>query len=675
MKAEANEPMLGKFLNGRYQVVKVLSAGAFGHTYIAEDTWLIGNPQCAIKYLKPNSNHPKQWQICKRLFTSEAEALKKLGKHDQIVQLLDCFEDDQGFYLVQELILGEQLSAELPTSKHCSKRWSEDKCVEMLREVLGILEFVHTQGVIHGDIKPNNLIRRTSDGKLVLIDFGVAHQIDPTQVKPRVIPIQQSISPVAIRSLGYIPAEQFCGHPCPSSDVYALGMIAIEVLTGLNPAQLKVDPNTGEVNWQQHVSVSDPLACVINHMVRYDFKDRYQSATDARIVMKKLAIRSEEQGVKKEDLSDQVVSDSPSVVPPPIKPIADDEELALCLHTVSRLGHSSPKATFPSEVSGNRECSSNKWYYARELALSCWPKLPPLLTGMGAGMATSNALAISFGLYTLLYASPSNPGLDLLVRAMEQYQAGNFDEAIALAKSVPTNSSAYQESVKAAQEWRSEWKIATAQFKAVEEAFNQGHWRDVFDEARKMPNIAFWEQKIEPFLEQAKLELEVEAQQLLEQAQKQASVKDFSTALALLKQIPQETPTGAKIKPKLTEYSQKQQIKAESLLQKAYHRASKRDFSGALQYLSQIPEDTPSYNKAQVKMAEYSQKQHFKEEVNRQVELARAVSEPKRRLSAEPFQTGPFISSNSKKTISELNPGSHLKEVSPQPVRGTPVRR
>ena len=635
MKTNASHPIVGKFLNGRYKIVQVLNAGAFAQTYIAEDTWLLGNPHCVVKHLKPNGDHPKQLQVCKRLFTSEAEILKKLGKHDQIPQLLDSFEEHQGFYLVQELIIGEPLVTELPISKNCDKRWNEVQCVELLQDVLGILEFVHSQGVVHCDLKPNNLIRRASDGKLVLIDFGVAHQIPSTQAKVRGIPIQSSS--VAIHGLGYIPAEQFSGQPYPCSDIYALGMIAIEVLTGLNPMQLEMDSESGEVSWEQQASVSDPIAFVINHMVRYDFKELYQSATDVRVVLKNLAIKNQEQGVRKDELDSALIGESSSKLKPLITPV-DSESLDLR-------------------------------FYMRELAQSCLPKLPPIVSGVGAGMATSNALAISFGLYTLLSTTPSNPGLDTLARAAQQYQAGNLEEAIALAQSVPSNSAAYQESLIAIQQWRQEWNTAAAQHQAVEDAYNEGRWRDIFDEARKTPDVAVWQKKVEQFIEQVKPEIEAESEQLLQKAYQLAAEKNFTEALALIRQIPPETATGAKIEPKLSEYTKKQQIRADSLLQEAYDRAAKRDFSGALNYLSLISDETPTYDKAQIKIVEYAQKQHFKEEVERQASLARAVSEPNLRFSE------PFVRSSSEEMTLELNPGTQLTEVSPRSSFTTPSRR
>ncbi|MCA1993454.1 MAG: serine/threonine protein kinase, partial [Coleofasciculus sp. S288] len=657
------------------------------------------NPQCVIKHLKPSGNHCKQWHFSQRLFANEVESLEKLGNHDQIPKLIDCFDDNQGFYLVQELIVGEPLLGELPIGKNFGKPWSKAQCVELLNEVLDILEFIHRQGVIHGDLKPSNLLRRTSDGRLVLIDFGRAYQIPLTTGKQQVISRQPPIPPRTRCPLGYIPPEQLYGHPCPNSDLYALGIIIIQALTGLNPAQLKINPHTGEISWQQYVSVSDPIACVLNNMVRQNVKDRYQCASDVRIVLNRLAIRSEEQRMREEESSKRFNFNSPSDLQPPIVPTGA-EPLERYMHAVSHLENSnsslagqknaniseaSPLAksdelqAHPVQESSTQAVSQKqvtesaqetesrdtigKWYYAREIAIACLPKLPPLMKRVSAGMATSNALAISFGLYSLWYSPPSNPGLELLIRATEHYQTGNIEKAIALAQSIPTDSSVYQESLVTTQKWRREWNIAATQFKAVEQAFNEGRWRDVLEEAHKTPNVAYWQKKIEPFIEQAIPEIELEAQQLLQKAYQRASLKDFTGALSLIEQIPPETPTGATIQPKLIEYRQKQQIKAESLLQKAYQQAAARDFKSALEHLSQIPKGTPTYQQAQVKIAEYSQKQNVKEEAQRQALLASNL----RGEEAKPSQLSQRPKSS--KRSKNLNPGNHLRETSPQPAR------
>ncbi|MDZ8110166.1 MAG: protein kinase [Nostoc sp. DedQUE12a] len=264
--------MIGKLLDHRYQIIRVLATGGFGQTYIAEDTRRPGNPICVVKHLKPGTD-PRVFATAKRLFNSEAETLEKLGNHDQIPRLLAYFDENQEFYLVQEYIEGHTIAEELLPGK----RWSESQVIQLLQEILGILEFVHQQGVIHRDIKPDNIIRRTSDNKLVLVDFGAVKQLRTQMVTVG----GQASATVVIGTPGYMPTEQGQGKPRPNSDIYSLGIIAIQALTGLPATELQEDPETGEIIWRHSVTVNPRLAAVLTKMVRYHFKDRYQTATEA----------------------------------------------------------------------------------------------------------------------------------------------------------------------------------------------------------------------------------------------------------------------------------------------------------------------------------------------------------------------------------------------------------
>src|SRR6476646_10788676 len=210
--------MLGRLLGARYKVIQVLGSGGFGQTYIAEDTQRPGNPPCVLKHLNFATHHPQVLQQVRRLFYSEAETLEKLGRHhDQIPQLLAYFEEAQEFYLVQEFIPGNPLSVELPAGT----KLSEAQVIAILEDVLGVLTYIHSQGVIHRDIKPDNLIRRQQDGRLVLIDFGAVKTIN-TQVAEAA---GQTHLSVPIYTSGYGASEQCLGKPRFSSDIYALGVI------------------------------------------------------------------------------------------------------------------------------------------------------------------------------------------------------------------------------------------------------------------------------------------------------------------------------------------------------------------------------------------------------------------------------------------------------------------
>jgi serine/threonine-protein kinase len=264
--------MLNQLLGGHYRVIKNLGQGGLAKTYIVEDYHRPGHPQCVAKFLNPTNNDPNFLPTARRLFHQEAEILEKLGQHDQIPQLLAYFEQNQEFYLVQEFIEGHTLSLELKQGAP----WSESQVIWMLQDVLPILEFVHDYGVIHRDIKPNNLIRRQKDGRLVLIDFGAVKQIR----RPHIMSYESlTENTISIGTQGYVPIEQIRGKPRFNSDIYALGIIAIQALTGVIPFNFTEDHN-GELIWQHLVQVSDELATILSKMVRYHFPDRYQSATE-----------------------------------------------------------------------------------------------------------------------------------------------------------------------------------------------------------------------------------------------------------------------------------------------------------------------------------------------------------------------------------------------------------
>jgi CHASE2 domain-containing sensor protein len=272
--------IVDKIIGGRYKIVKVLGSGGFSETYIAEDNQRPGKPLCVVKQLRLANHNPKHLQLARRLFNLEAETLEKLGKHNQIPQLFAYFEEDEEFYLVQELIVGHPLSQEL----HPGKLIPEPAVIHILHDLLQTLEFVHSHDVIHRDIKPSNIMRRHSDDKLVLIDFGAVKEVT-TQLLDHE---GQTDFTIGIGTQGYAPNEQCAGRVRFSSDIYALGMIGIKALTGLSPHELQQDSKTGELLWIHKAQISFELAAILNQMVRYDFTQRYQSVSEVRVALEEL---------------------------------------------------------------------------------------------------------------------------------------------------------------------------------------------------------------------------------------------------------------------------------------------------------------------------------------------------------------------------------------------------
>ena len=275
--------MKGKILGDRYKVIEYLAKGGFGTTYLAEDVHLPGNEKCVVKQLNPSNEDSKSLAIARRLFKTEAFTLNNIGHHDQIPELLAYFEEDEKFYLVQQYIDGQTLEQELAIKSS----WSEIEVIKLLLDGLNILEFIHSQGVIHRDVKPDNLIRRHSDQKLVLVDFGTVKEVLAEQADLGQLT-------VAIGTQGYMPTEQARGKPYPSSDIYALGTIGIQILTGIVPIELAED-DQGELIWQPLIDISSELRQIITQMTRYDVQDRYQLASE---VLQALLLIQDKHSVK-----------------------------------------------------------------------------------------------------------------------------------------------------------------------------------------------------------------------------------------------------------------------------------------------------------------------------------------------------------------------------------------
>lgn len=305
-------------LGGRYQVLQELGAGGFGQTFLAADLHLPGHPQCVVKQLKPQSTNPDSLAVAARLFETEAQVLYQLGHHDQIPRLLAHFQDDSEFYLVQEWVDGHPLNQELIAGEP----WSEAQVLQMLQSLLDVLAFVHEQKVIHRDIKPSNLMRRRSDGKIVLIDFGAVKQVSTRLSNPQAT----STHTISIGTPGYTPNEQIAGTPRFSSDIYAVGMVAIQALTGMSPRQFDQDTQTGEIQWRDRVPHLNPaIAQILDQMIRYDFRTRYPTAGEAFGAIQPLCADLTALAITLPPLS----SDAPTQIEPPTPLSATAATIAL----------------------------------------------------------------------------------------------------------------------------------------------------------------------------------------------------------------------------------------------------------------------------------------------------------------------------------------------------------
>lgn len=262
-------------LRERYKVTQALAQGGFGATFIAKDISLPGEPICVLKQLRPMATSARIFEMARELFEREAKTLGKIGDHPQLPRLLDYFEAQEQFYLVQEYISGSTLKQEVKRTGP----FTELGVRNFLTEILPIIQYIHDHRVIHRDIKPANIIRRHIDKKLVLIDFGaVKDQVSQTAIIGGTG--QTQLTSFAIGTPGFAPPEQMALRPVYASDIYALGVTCLFLLTGKSPNHLGYDPNTGEINWREHIDVSSGMVRILEKMLEVSVRRRFQSANE-----------------------------------------------------------------------------------------------------------------------------------------------------------------------------------------------------------------------------------------------------------------------------------------------------------------------------------------------------------------------------------------------------------
>lgn len=261
----------GLILHKRYVAIKKIGKGGFGTTYLAVDI-ANKNSYCVVKQLEPATANPESYKTALNLFNREAKILAQLD-HVQIPKLLDYFEEGGQFYLIQEFILGKNLEREIKKGT----LYPESSAKKFLRNILPVLQYVHSQKVIHRDIKPGNILREKKTKTLYLIDFGAVKEQVNTQLMNQ-NPESQSTK-ISVGTMGFAPPEQLAMRPVYSSDIYALAATCIFLLTGKAPKDL-CDPLTGQLVWQEQTAVSASFAKVLNKMLELDVRKRFASAEE-----------------------------------------------------------------------------------------------------------------------------------------------------------------------------------------------------------------------------------------------------------------------------------------------------------------------------------------------------------------------------------------------------------
>ena len=268
------EPLraIGKIIGGKYQMVKYLGGRGEVHSYVAESL-----PKDRTRYylerIKLQNAKMLSLPDITQKIMSGFNCLSAVDREQKIPQIVEYFVDESQIYIVQEYIEGKNL-AQIVEDRFVL---SETEVIDILLDTANALNLFHRQQIIHGNLKPSSIIKRSGEGKIALVDFSL---------------VNEAIDLIPDSKTGYIPPEQIAGRATYVSDIYALGMTAIHVLTGSSPQNLEKNPRTGELLWHRKARISPGFAKIIDKTICLDKNQRYQSLNRLTKDLKKIKSKS-----------------------------------------------------------------------------------------------------------------------------------------------------------------------------------------------------------------------------------------------------------------------------------------------------------------------------------------------------------------------------------------------
>ncbi|MGK7892955.1 MAG: GUN4 domain-containing protein [Xenococcus sp. (in: cyanobacteria)] len=454
------------YLFENYRVTKLLGEGGFGRTYLAEYLRRYNEPRL-IKALITNAQKHTQQKV-KELFTREAEQLYQLD-HPQIPKLYEYFEKDNNLYLVQEFIDGINLREELEQDR----LFTPEKIQTILEELLPVLTYIEEKNLLHRDIKPDNIMRRHDDGRLMLIDFGAARV--KTGIGPTVL--------TTIYTPGYAAIEHMMGRPVKASDVYSLGVTCIRLLTGCLPNN-KTDPiyddHENRFCWREYlqekdIQVNEKLVAILDKMVASSLKDRYP---DAEAVLQDLLPPiSSPLSLLTEIENEQNSALSPaSSFPSPILTTEIGKEPDSTISPTLSPTISLPPQELVTELETKQKSSSTLVKSSQKLGLiaGIFTILTGVIAGIGGYLLINQPATIENKTQKSLDAQKTIPMMDTLEA---QYQQGRYQDCYQLARKN------FNQDQDLLQEWIGKCGLAAAKIKA-----NANSYSEAIAIAQTIPN-------------------------------------------------------------------------------------------------------------------------------------------------------------------------------------------
>ncbi len=271
--------LIGETIGDKYQIVKYLGGKKAINSYVANSLSGEDKSRYYLEILQPKNIESSLPEITNQIVT-RLNNLSIIDKQKRIPTAVEYFIDQSKIYIVQEYVEGKNLARIIEDQFILS----EAEVADILTDTAIALQPIHKQQIIHGNIQPSSLIKRQKDNKIALVDFSL---------------IKEAINLVPDSKTGYVPPEQIAGRATYVSDIYALGMTAIHVLTGTSPQKLEKNPRTGEILWHRKARISPNFAKILDKMIRLDKNLRYQSLNKVVKDLKKIKHKSKFKGLYK----------------------------------------------------------------------------------------------------------------------------------------------------------------------------------------------------------------------------------------------------------------------------------------------------------------------------------------------------------------------------------------
>ncbi|PSB01048.1 protein kinase domain-containing protein [Merismopedia glauca] len=256
-----------------YRLIKRLSTGLVD-TFIAENLGHSQEKYSVVRVFNLSAFSIQQRQYVSNLLEESSSIISKISPHVQVAQITNYFWQEPAFYLVETYISGHGLDVEITPGK----RLSESYAIALLQNTLIPLDWLHQQNIVHGNIHPGNLIRRQQDGKIILTDLGRVKQVWQGAIH------SLNPQPIILKNIHYLPPRSPLDRRTFDSDIYALGAIALQALTGLSIQQL-ANPETRELVWHHQIQIAPGLSKILGKMVHPDERERYRSAREVLLAL------------------------------------------------------------------------------------------------------------------------------------------------------------------------------------------------------------------------------------------------------------------------------------------------------------------------------------------------------------------------------------------------------